>query len=348
MARDADDRLKIIQYYRETKSVPQTCARFSLARQTLYNWLERLRREGEAGLVDKSRAHHSHPQKTATGTTQHIVELALTHPTLGGTELAKMIVSLHSRVSPQTVNSVLRSKGLSTGEARILQLEQIYHWRPELTAFQHPWAKLIKSANPRYRDCEMRGALPGEGLAFGIVAIDGFGTFNRLWLACVVDTYSNYVHASVHASRPTTDAFYLLEEAMQHYSKLGYKTSRIRIHTRSFSKEKNIAKLKKYAMDRGIIRSDVLFEHHWKASNKRSGFVLHLKKLIQESYVNEWDRRQRPSLSELRDGFGTWLRDFNQTSALPGYPTMDKSPQMMIAAAEAFNLDCDVTDCQDA
>ena len=41
------------------------CRRFGISRQHGYTWLERWRADGVAGLADRSRAPHSHPQAVA-------------------------------------------------------------------------------------------------------------------------------------------------------------------------------------------------------------------------------------------------------------------------------------------
>jgi transposase InsO family protein len=54
--------------------VTDVAERFGVSRQALYGWLERYRKEGPAGLTDRSRRPHSSPTKTADWIEQRVIE----------------------------------------------------------------------------------------------------------------------------------------------------------------------------------------------------------------------------------------------------------------------------------
>ena len=237
MAHDAKFKLEVYRHYLNRRSVTDTCATFKIGRQTLYNWIERLKAEGEAGLVDKSRAHKSHPQTTPIATVQHIGSLAFGNPELGGASLAKMIKPPHAPVSAQTINGMLRTAGLTTPDERWLALERLRHTQPNLLDWKAPSAKHLVKRNPRYIDWDMRDwnrdkldTKPGEVITYGVLVIDSVPCLPSLALACVVDTFSSHAVAKLFISRHSVNAVEVLEQAMQVYATLGYKTSRIRIH----------------------------------------------------------------------------------------------------------------------
>ena len=50
---------------RDEAPMTELCAAFGISRNVGYKWLRRYRREGPAGLEDRSRAPHRHGRRTA-------------------------------------------------------------------------------------------------------------------------------------------------------------------------------------------------------------------------------------------------------------------------------------------
>ena len=107
MANDTARKLEVLAHYWQYNDVSLTSRKFSLSRQTIYHWLRRYDPKNPASLDDLSRAHRSHAQATPPETVAYIIQLALRNPTLGGTEIAKLVASPHARVSAQTINELL-------------------------------------------------------------------------------------------------------------------------------------------------------------------------------------------------------------------------------------------------
>ena len=350
MAHDAKLKLEVYRHYLNCRSVSDTCAAFNIARQTLYNWIDRFETEGEAGLVDKSRAHKSHPLTTPADTVQHIVRLAYDHPALGGASLAKLITPPHAPVSAQTINGLLRSAGLTTPDERWLALERQMHALPSLTDWKSPWVTHLVKRNPRYLDWDMRDwnrdkldTKPGEAITFGVLVIDSVPCLPLIAMACVVDTFSSNAFAKLFMSRRSVNAVEVLEQATQVYTALGYKTSRIRIHRGSLPSPSQWHRLRDYLKASDVTQGTKLDletrnrrgEDFWGLKRQRSGFTLHFGMMVHEGYFGKLDRRRNPSFEELQVGLDEWVASYNDSGNLLGYPTMGKSPKQMIAAARA-------------
>ncbi len=58
----------------------QVCARFGISRKTGYKWLNRFRKEGVAGLLERDRVPRSHPQRTAPEIERRVGELLVEYP----------------------------------------------------------------------------------------------------------------------------------------------------------------------------------------------------------------------------------------------------------------------------
>ena len=87
----------------------QLCRRFGISRPTGYKWLDRYRREGQAGLGDQSRRPHRSPNRTAVAVETAITSLRKKHPAWGGRKLQRRLLDLGHRhlPVPSTITSIL-------------------------------------------------------------------------------------------------------------------------------------------------------------------------------------------------------------------------------------------------
>ena len=346
MKRDADAKLKIVEYYHQCGSKTKTSAAFNISRQTLDNWIERHERDGLAGLVDKSRAHQSHPQTTPAPTIRHIVVLALTHPLLGGAALAKMISPPHLQVSAQTVNAVLRSQKLTTLNDRWQALELAHFAFPFMAVFRGgaPHLQLMLDCNPRYWDWDFIGSKPGEAIAFGVLPIQDASKRERVVMACAVDSASSFASVVLYPNREQVDPVAVIKRTVDFFSSRNLPTSRIAIHTSSLDSaiqqkrlQDYLAALKigqrsKYEDDWG---TGGLADHYHSIRERRCGSIEHFDRSVRAEFFDLQDRRRNRTLEDLQARLDDWLVAYNNGAELRGYPTMGKSPLQMIGAAQA-------------
>ncbi len=64
-------------------SIADLCRAFGISRKTGFKWLARYEQEGAAGLIDRPRAPHSHPNALAEDVVEHLVAMRRNHPTWG-------------------------------------------------------------------------------------------------------------------------------------------------------------------------------------------------------------------------------------------------------------------------
>ena len=70
----------ITMVQQKTVSVSELCRRYGVSRKTGYKWLGRYRREGPAGLPDRSRRPHQAPGRTPASLEAALVALRQQHP----------------------------------------------------------------------------------------------------------------------------------------------------------------------------------------------------------------------------------------------------------------------------
>jgi putative transposase len=79
-----DERMQFVwTVEKQEETFAEICRQFGVSRKTGYKWLSRYRDEGVAGLADRSRAPHEHPQAVAPAIAERCLALRRTHATWG-------------------------------------------------------------------------------------------------------------------------------------------------------------------------------------------------------------------------------------------------------------------------
>src|ERR1700743_2314298 len=76
-----------VEYESGDWTMSELCRHFGISRKTGYKILERWEQEGAAGLGDRSRAPHHHPNRTPVRIVQQVLELRHAHPRWGPRKL---------------------------------------------------------------------------------------------------------------------------------------------------------------------------------------------------------------------------------------------------------------------
>jgi transposase InsO family protein len=98
----------------EDANIRELSRRFGIRPQTGYTLLARYRREGEAGLRDRSRRPHTAPAQTVAATKTAICAVRVAHPAWGGRKIRRY---LHDRgqadvPAARTITAILRRHDL--------------------------------------------------------------------------------------------------------------------------------------------------------------------------------------------------------------------------------------------
>ena len=115
-ASSESERLGLIERYAlGEESVAELSRQFGVSRKTAYKMIGRHKAEGEAGLLDRSRAPHHHPNATPPELVDRIIEMKRGHPLWGPKKVVgrlRLIESEKSWPSPSTAGVILDRAGL--------------------------------------------------------------------------------------------------------------------------------------------------------------------------------------------------------------------------------------------
>ena len=99
---------------REDANISRLCRYFQISRKTAYKWLGRYRREGEAGLQDRSRRPRSSPEQTSPVLEEAVRGVRQEHPAWGGRKIRARLQHLGWAAVPaaSTITGILWRSGL--------------------------------------------------------------------------------------------------------------------------------------------------------------------------------------------------------------------------------------------
>jgi putative transposase len=112
----------VLEVEQTERTVSELCCVFGISRKTGYKFLERYRQFGPAGLEDRSRAPHTHPNAMSKETAAQIVRLRRRHRDWGAVKLLDWLERHKPELAlpaPSTAAQLLKREGLVRPRRRI-------------------------------------------------------------------------------------------------------------------------------------------------------------------------------------------------------------------------------------
>ena len=111
----------VSDYLRNRCSMSELCLRYGVSRKTGYKWIDRYIVDGPAGLSDRTRQPHSHPNQIDPKVVNAVLQMRLKHPSWGAKKLLVKLGDRHSDwmlPARTTVCDILTRNGLVTKRPR--------------------------------------------------------------------------------------------------------------------------------------------------------------------------------------------------------------------------------------
>ena len=105
----------VMKVQSEVFRMSELCERYGVSRKTGYKWLQRYRREGVAGLQDRSRAPLHCPHRTPEAIGKVLIKARHSHPYWGGGKLVDWLRLRQPEVkwpAASTAQEILKQAGL--------------------------------------------------------------------------------------------------------------------------------------------------------------------------------------------------------------------------------------------
>jgi transposase InsO family protein len=114
----------VISAQRQLKPFSALCVEFGISRPTGYEWLERYREQGLAGIAERSRRPLRSPERTSEPLEAKVVQLRLRYPDWGAGKLSVLLGREGVRIPKSTVHRILLRHDLVYAEDRHSQAPQ--------------------------------------------------------------------------------------------------------------------------------------------------------------------------------------------------------------------------------
>ena len=129
-----EQRRFIEAWLRGEETVAALCRRFGISRKTGYKRINRFKAWGYAGLGDRSRAPHTHPQATSAEVARQVIAVKRAHPTWGPKKVVAWLRTARPAgcwPAPSTAGAILQRAGLVQPRRR---RRRSAAWRTPFTA----------------------------------------------------------------------------------------------------------------------------------------------------------------------------------------------------------------------
>jgi putative transposase len=106
----------VVEWDKRESSLAELCRGFGISRQTGYTWVGRYEAEGLAGLQDRSRAPHTHPNEVEEGVERQILGVRAKYPLWGARKIGahlKRVGCSGTVPADSTIGLILKANGLT-------------------------------------------------------------------------------------------------------------------------------------------------------------------------------------------------------------------------------------------
>ena len=182
----------------EGSNVRALCRRLGISRKTAYKWLARYRRDGLAGLHERSRRPRRSPRQSAAGVERAVLSVRLAQPRWGGRKIRARLQAQGAEPVPaaSTITAIVRRHGGID---------------PAVAAQHRPWQRFEHAVPNALWQMDFKGHVPllNGGRCHPLTVLDDHSRFALALQAC-----ANEQGATVQATLTTVFRRYGLPQRM--------------------------------------------------------------------------------------------------------------------------------------
>jgi transposase InsO family protein len=311
-------RLRVIRRAQNLGSISAACREVGISRTLFYRWQKRFERYGPDGLHPRRRqAARGRPVRTAPHLEQRVVGLALAWPTWGCGRLAAQLARDGStRLSPSTVQRILRRTGLPTRRQRLLVLEQ--HSARSAGLFTTRTRRELQRAR-QGREVHVQADVPGELVCLDTFYVGKLKGVGKVWQITACDAACSYGVARLlpELSAMAVAAF-LRRVLVPLYRRAGWPLQRVLTDGGSeFKAAFDVA-----CRELGIRHTRTKPRHAW-----TNGFVERLHgTILQEHWRIQFRRRYFSRRAPMQQSLEAFMRFYNEQRPHQGYRLRGRTP----------------------
>lgn len=317
----ARKRLSVLQLAESLGNVSEACRRGDMDRTSFYAWKKRFEEHGLEGLKDLPPIHLTHPQTTSPENEQKVIELSFTHPGWGCTKLSDLLKLEGISVSSPTVQKILIRHGMASKYDRLMKLEDRH--LKEGFVLNEAQIRMIEKINPVFAERHVESSKPGELLSQDTKLVGTLSGIGRVYLHCVVDTYSSFGFGILHTSKqPEAAASVLYNDVIPTYKEWG-----LPIETILTDNGREFCGTDAHPYELFLQLNDISHRTTQVRRPQSNGFVERFNRTVKEEFIATAFRKKLfTSVEALQEDFDQWLYTYNYQRPHRGYRNMGKRP----------------------
>ena len=320
-------RLRVMQRAEELGNVSAVCREAGISRTVFYRWRQRFLRYGADGLHPKRRqARRGRPCSVSLQVERQVLAFALSWPTWGSPRLAAQLAHLFQvRLSPSTVQRILRRAGLPTRRERLAVLEaHAAESAGLLTERTRRRLQRARQVAPRHVEAKQ----PGDLVCIDTFYIGKLKGVGKVWQVTACDAACSYgVARLIPALEAKHTAAFLRKVLISLYRQAGWTLKRVLTDQGSeFKAAFDVA-----CRELGVRHTRTKPRHAW-----TNGFVERLQgTILEEHWRIQFRRRYFTGRKAMNETLQAFLRFYNHQRPHQGYRVRGQVPAALFWGAAA-------------
>ena len=316
---DIDKRLKTLRLAEKLGNISAACRSSGMDRTSFYEWRRRFQRLGVEGLENRSSAPKQHPFTTPNTIVEKVIKAALRNPEWGCIRISKSLSEQGLSLSSPTVQKILIQHNIGKRKERLYVLEKsLLEGSYEITPHQ---LTLLEQFNPSLRERHDDYVGPGYKLAQGRVLIGKSKNIGYIYLQLAVDCYNLHGFGHIHRRKHPQDSVFLLRNQVMPY----YNNEVFQIETDNgpgYCGDSN------HPYQEYLQRQNIRHTPNGGKKCNNNGHLHRLSSIINEHFIqhNQDKIKTADSVDELQCDLREWLKRYNTSFQLPGFPTFGHTP----------------------
>ncbi|BCO11464.1 hypothetical protein GEOBRER4_n2754 [Citrifermentans bremense] len=328
-----------------TGNIAKVCQKHGVNRRRFREKLVRFQENGVAGLADQ---RHSQNARIAGPAYDKVVAVALRNEGASSKMISYTMRLNGVKISPSSIQRILRKEGLTSKKARLERLEEIWKKREdpryaEIIGDRASVQKVVEriaTINPRVRMYKSRSTTPGARVVHDVHFV-GVYCGQKYFCNMVIDTCSSYAIATLQTTDRAKEDYDFLLETLPTFAELGAPIQEIntdlnprydRLLNSLIDRIADKLKdgLKGKSMDK--LKAEINFEHRRErcTPGRHLGYIDHFVRRVRTDFFNTPNLQDiSSSFEQINTQFQHWLHQYNSSSS-EGFPNFGQSPLQSI------------------
>ncbi|HEX3046363.1 MAG TPA: helix-turn-helix domain-containing protein [Bacillota bacterium] len=320
----SSQRLNATELAQVLDNLGAACRQPGIKKRSFSEYKKRFQEMGIDGIKDLPVLPKTHPHSISEDTVKQIIALSLEHPAWGCVRLSEDLKTKGIHISSPTIQNILIKQGLGKKHERLLKLEE--KATQESYSLSTEQIRLIEKTNPYFRESFSKISRPGELLAQDTIFVSLNKDLGKIYLQVVIDSFSSYAFGFLHNTKLPDNAVAILHNDVFPF----FKDRKIPVKTILTNNSREYCGKENHHFELYLSLNDV--EHQRTSLHYSNGLVKRFSRIVLTDFFKKvFQEKIYHTLESLQFDLDSWLRLYNESLPLQGYPHPGKIPAVILS-----------------